>query len=259
MRGSIYMVVRSGAEKNGVDRLVGKLAAVGGAEGQIPPEIPTDVAIGYVDEYFARRENGRPKYSGSHFETFGGGGLSRPNEFSAEDLLATSLLSKPVSGQAAVGILGPAAEELSGCLSELPTDRSFEDLTEEEFARLLDDSNSPAQRAWDLLRQHEDPWWIGPTAASKLLARKRPQLIPVYDSFVKAQAGLSGSGKQWTLWREAFQHDGFVRTLREIRDASAGRQLSLLRVLDVVLWMHHARGLNIEGDADVADEMAAAE
>ncbi|RZU62677.1 DUF6308 family protein [Zhihengliuella halotolerans] len=198
-------------------------------------------AIRYLDEYFGVRPNGRPLYSGSHFETFGGGGRSNPHEFTAADLLSTSLLSKPVTGQAAVGILGPMATELSRCLSELPFDAAFETLTKYEFEALLGNPESPGQRVWDLLRQHDDKWDLGPVTASKLLARKRPHLIPIYDSFVEAEVGLGGSGQQWITWNAAFQRGDFVQALRRIRHASVAVHLSLLRTLDIVLWMHHAK------------------
>lgn len=201
--------------------------------------ISTDEAVAYIDEYFSVQENGRPSYSGSHFETLGAGRKSCPFEITPEDLLATSLLSKPVSGQAIVGILGPFSAELSDLLHRLPVDKTFEDLTNEEYRELMGAENSPARRTWDLLRQYENSWDVGPTGASKLLARKRPSLIPVYDSFVAFEAGLSSSRHQWTVWREAFQVTDFVSVLAEIRHRGAGRGLSLLRTLDIVLWMYH--------------------
>ncbi len=72
------------------------------------------------------------------------------------------------------------------------------------------------------------------------MARKRPHLIPIYDSVVKRVVGMPHSGDQWQRWVVALQANdkALAQRLGEIRSESGQQHLSLLRVLDIVLWMH---------------------
>ena len=77
------------------------------------------------------------------------------------------------------------------------------------------------------------------------MARKRPHLLPVYDSVFAVQVGLAHSGGQWRRWWEAFHGSGGrepTQRLAVIRAKSRQEHLSILRVLDIVLWMNGARG-----------------
>ena len=78
----------------------------------------------------------------------------------------------------------------------------------------------------------------GPTTASKLLARKRPRLRPIYDSVVAAVTGTRD--RQWEPLREGLRADGGAlhhRLLRLREAAELPPEVSALRVLDVVAWM----------------------
>jgi hypothetical protein len=79
--------------------------------------------------------------------------------------------------------------------------------------------------------------------AGKILARKRPKLIPVYDSIVSCQ---SGAPKQvWLkLHSRLAEEDGRLRTALAEARATVGvdERVSILRVLDVVLWRRHVEG-----------------
>jgi len=212
-------------------------------------------AITYVAEYFGLASSGRPSYSGSRFETFADGGdENEPNRITAEDLIAVSMLSVHVPAQAALGILGDLSGDLENHLKRLPVDARFEDLTEEDFGKYLGDAG-PAAGAWTLLRQPAARWGVGQTTASKILARKRPHLVPIYDSVVAHAVGLPNSADQWTRWNEAFRGAGGaagIERLRRIRHAAGQGHLSLLRVLDIVIWM--ARRGPHEVDETVGDE-----
>ncbi len=207
---------------------------------QIRSRIDHATAVRDVREYFATKENGRPAYTGSHFETLGGSENVDPNRITATDLIAVSMLSVDVPAQASLGILETHAEKISELLSGIPHDLKFEDLTTESFEKYLGDG-SPADELWALLRQHGDKWDVGQTTASKIIARKRPHLVPVFDSVIEAVVGLKGSKDQWRLWFSAF-NDGSARgetladELRAIRSEADQPHLSLLRVLDIALW-----------------------
>ena len=203
-------------------------------------KINEDIAVGHVRKYFEVRASGRPRYTGSRFETFAGGGDSvDPNRITSADLIAVSMLSVHVPGEASLGITGELAGEIEELLAQVPTELRLENLTKNEFTTYLDEG-SPADRIWALLRQRENKWGVGQTTTSKILARKRPHLVPIYDSAVAKQVGLRDSSGQWRRWWEAFQSDEgrkLVKKLQAIREASGQPHLSLLRVLDIVLWM----------------------
>lgn len=204
-----------------------------------------NLAVEYVRRYFAIQGSGRPVFTGSKFETFAGGGdVVEPNRITANDLVAVSMLSVDVPGQAAYGIVEVLGNEIARLLEQLPVGIQLSDLSEQGFERLLDDG-SPADQLWKILRQHGDKWNVGQTTASKIMARKRPHLIPVFDSVVAAQVGMADSGGQWRRWWEAFDGSGgqeLTRRLEVIRAKSGQEHLSILRVLDIVLWMNGARG-----------------
>ncbi|MEV8143777.1 DUF6308 family protein [Specibacter sp. NPDC078709] len=203
-------------------------------------DISHEVAVGHINKYFVVRPNGRPLYTGSRFETFAGGGdVVEPNRVTPADLIAVSMLSVHVPGQAALGIVEKLDGEIEKLLKPLTAELRLENLTSEQFSLLLDDG-SPADDIWKLLRQRADLWGIGQTTASKILARKRPHLVPNYDSVVAEQVGMRHSGGQWRIWWEAFQGgEGrrFAERLELIRADSGQLHLSVLRVIDIVLWM----------------------
>ncbi len=85
---------------------------------------------------------------------------------------------------------------------------------------------------------------VGPIAAGKLLARKRPQLLPVYDSRIKKVLSRPRIDNQW--WRD--MHDqlvedpGLVQELELVRAGAQADHMSLLRVFDVMCWMFSWEG-----------------
>ena len=72
------------------------------------------------------------------------------------------------------------------------------------------------------------------------MARKRPHLIPIYDSVVAPLMGLKESDDQWTTWHGAFiENAGLPQRLQQIREISGVEELvSDFRVMDIVLWMY---------------------
>ncbi len=72
---------------------------------------------------------GRARYSGAYFERIGGGGdrLEAANVFTADDLLAVSMLSVRIEGYHALEILHYRADELNGLLSQIPSGIALQD------------------------------------------------------------------------------------------------------------------------------------
>ena len=207
---------------------------------QAMSKVDDEAAVGYVKKYFEELANRRPRHAGCQFETFAGGGdLVEPNRITPADLNAVSMLSIHVPGQAALGIMEELSNKFEVLLGDLAVDLRLQDLDPGQFTRFLDD-DSPADRIGQILRQKEDLWGIGQTTASKILARKRPHLILIYDSVIAKQAGMRDIREQWRSWWEAFQGEKGQKSsqrLDAIRTTSGQPHLSLLRVLDIVLWM----------------------
>ena len=188
-----------------------------------------------------------------NFETFGEGGKSDPFAITAGDLLAVSMLSVHVPAKAALAIIGEDAARISGLLRKLDPTLKFEELSQREFDDLLGPAG-PAQELWDLLRRNgSERWGVGATTASKIMARKRPQLIPIYDSVVADATGMKSSRHHWSLWHQALAPRITLGTdvsaeltlsqrLGVLREDSSLSDKSLLRILDVVIWMHHRKG-----------------
>lgn len=182
-------------------------------------------ALAYLRRYFGL--DGGKAYIGSHFD--GWGGSQDPDRFAADDLVAVSFLSVFVPPIAARRLLQTDAEHFSELLQAIGPDR---DLLTESYTIDKDWPGRQLNAALDGLPG------IGPTIASKLCARKRPRLIPVFDSVVAQVTDAWDS--QWEPLRSALRardcelHDRLVR-LRDKAGLSAG--ISVLRVYDVVTWM----------------------
>lgn len=200
-------------------------------------------AVQYVDSYFHDvGKSGRKYYTGAHFDTWVGGGSSASAiELTGDDFTAVSMLSVNVPAEAAVG-LAEKADRVRQLLAAMPVGVDFTDLSRAGFERHLG-QNSAAQKLWDVLRSHKEPWGIGPTTASKLMARKRPHLIPIYDSEVGPQMGLANSALQWERWFQAFQDDpGLAGRLDRIGAKAGVPCISRLRIMDVALWRYAKDG-----------------
>ncbi|MFF7382730.1 DUF6308 family protein [Streptomyces griseoluteus] len=83
---------------------------------------------------------------------------------------------------------------------------------------------------------------IGWVTTGKLLARKRPRLLPVYDNVVKCVLGRPRHF--WLPLHTALRAEdrALHHTLLDLRKrAGVPETVSALRVCDVVLWMAHAK------------------
>jgi hypothetical protein len=95
--------------------------------------------------------------------------------------------------------------------------------------------DSPAGKLWKSLEAVSGIGWV---TAHKLCARKRPDLLPVYDRVVKA--ALQPRRKRFWLPLHATLQDNheIIVRLEQIKLLSGiPEEVSLLRVLDVAVWM----------------------
>ena len=174
------------------------------------------------------------KFSGAMFERFAGGGDAPGvrDVLAPADIVAVSFLSVSVPGHAAIALLGGMADQISQLLAAIPTDV---DLYDPDAGDLVA-ADSAASTLWTLIERLDGIGWV---TAGKLLARKRPRLIPVYDSVVK-DALQPNDDRFWSPLHAELQDPVLVSRLDEIRStAGVGSDISLLRVLDVVVWMRN--------------------
>lgn len=190
-----------------------------------------DIGTEHVRTYFDTASG----FSGSHFDTLGGGGdaVAHRDTFTAEDLVAVTLLEMTVPGDAALAVLQRQASEFNALLSNIPADVDLWNAPEDVIG-----PGSAAARLWERLMVFPQMGWV---TTSKLLARKRPRLLPVYDTVVKA-ALQPNRDSFWMPLREELQDARLVNRLKEIRDtAGLDKSVRLLRVLDVAIWTRNRK------------------
>jgi|SRR5699024_273703 len=175
-------------------------------------------------------------YSGAHWDDFDPSGkrAESADRFTADDLLACSLLSIPIGGDVAVTLLKTLPSKFDWLLARIPDGRRFVEYGDDDEA-LPFDSGAVDERYRELVRLRG----IGETTATKLLARKRPHLVPIVDSEVTRV--IFGGGRQhWAPLHAALTADGCARWKRlEYLRSVAGLpdHVPVLRVLDVLAWM----------------------
>ena len=188
-------------------------------------------ALGLLEVYFGTPYCSPSAYGGAHFDQWDSLGTrdADADRFTADDLVAVTFLSVNVSPPAARAILRDRAGELAGLLREVGEDKDLADEPEQH----------PDEWAgWRLMAALRTLPDVGPTIASKLVARKRPRLRPIWDSVVAELTGTQQS--QWEPLRVALRADDLALHRRLLRlRAAAGlpEQVSVLRVLDVICWM----------------------
>jgi Family of unknown function (DUF6308)/EVE domain len=176
-----------------------------------------------------------PSFTGSRFNTLAGGG-ARPDirhRVTADDLIAVQCLGVTVPASVALDLLdGHLGATIGAHLRHIPCGIALG----EDGAHDHLESGSPADLAWHLLKQQHGVDWV---IAGKILARKRPRLIPVYDRVVRCAMRYPGSAWLWLddLFR---RNDEITDRLNLLHHAARLPELvPLLRVLDAVIWMRH--------------------
>jgi len=154
-------------------------------------------------------------------------GRNRRDQVTADDLLAVSLLDIAWRPSAVRTILGDDAEQVSGLLAAISSDLDLWDATDADLATV--------DPLWDALRHMPG---VGTATAAKLLARKRPRLCPVTDKVVIRAAGVPGH--TWDALRCLLQDPDARAEVEALRPPQAAGA-SLLRILDVAIWIRHSR------------------
>jgi len=192
-----------------------------------------DRAVTVLGYYYRPLSGTNTGFTGGAWDTFDPSATRAAsiNTFTAEDLLSASLLSAPIKGRAVIELLDRRRADFEVLLANLGPDRDFVDEPGVDRA-----SFTPAWELWAALRALPQ---IGPTRASKLMARKRPHLIPILDDLVNEYV-LASEGSLWgPLYVALNAHDRALHhRLLRIRDrAGLTATVSPLRVFDVLAWM----------------------
>jgi hypothetical protein len=215
-----------------------------------------EYARGLIHDYF-RRDSAGYVYSGAVFDTYPADPASGitaqpgpPDHITDSDLVALSMLGIRVTGYVALIITQDRHEEIEALLAGIPADAHIE---EEASAGLLA-RGGPAWTLWELLREIKDRTKearFGAVAAGKLLARKRPNLIPIEDSRIAAVFSRRSPDRDEHWWDDvrsaALDHKAAAsgttlwRYLARLRDQEGIDYLPILRVLDIIGWMQAHR------------------
>ena len=198
-----------------------------------------DAANSALELYFSGR------FTGAWFDAVGrgtdpatGAPVDRePNRVTIEDSLSLSLLDTPLKPREVIGLL-EINRDLVHLLGRIDLGLTLiaaapaEDFTESPWAS--------ASMAYKLLRASSG---IGRSRASKLLARKRPHLIPVWDRYVAEGLAMKGSDQDWVIMQDVVvAHSDRLHAIADEfrfsnRDNGRAQGLSLLRMFDIIGWM----------------------
>lgn len=174
-------------------------------------------------------DGSRPSFTGRHFDTWPQPDLYR---FTSEDIVAVTFLSVDVPANLVPDLVQDPTGRLSDLLRDCPEDLTLAEVSPETIV--------PEWAPWRLWGELYDRRGLGRTKTSKLLARKRPHLIPVWDTVVGDVVGPSLGFWQWL--QQALTEDGLQAHLKDLRaDAGLPENLPVLRVFDVIAWMQGKR------------------
>jgi hypothetical protein len=158
--------------------------------------------------------------------TFSDLGRNPPYEITADDLLAVTLLDITWRPHVVRIVLGTQHRELCAMLAAIPDDLDLWDADVEVSKRI--------DVLWYALMAIDG---IGTASATKLMARKRPRLCPISDSVVVKAVRVPG--RTWDVLRCLLQDPAARAQVEALRPAAAA-EASLLRILDVILWISHS-------------------
>ena len=188
--------------------------------------------VGDLREYYGVDPGGGAN-PGRGFDSLG---PNIANRVTGADLVAVQCLGVVVPVRPALDLLeGGLGDELAHLLATVPDDV---DLGTGDAAEAVSEG-SAADQAWSLLVNHDG---VSRVVADKILARKRPRLIPVWDQVVRCALGRPQVGGVWgSLDRVIRTSEGAViERLAGLREKAAlDPEIAPLRVLDVAVWMRH--------------------
>lgn len=172
-----------------------------------------------------------------------------------EDILAANLLSLRLSARDVIPLFadGDGAprellEAMNSALAALREARPFED---HPSTSDLDQTLAALVAANEATKGVKR--WTSVTV-SKVLHRHAPQIVPIIDSRVRGFYGVKEGQDQklyHQLWSDLRENKGWLTELGQDYSTPDRRELSLLRVADIIIWMPSKAP-----DAPTVDELA---
>jgi len=181
-------------------------------------------------------------FAGATFDTLG---ASPRNEISRDDLLAVAILDGRLSPSAVRRLLAEDARQATALLAGISSVVNLWEASDERLAAI-----DPLR---DLLTRCLVG--VGQAQASKLLARKRPRLVPVTDKIIVARGVVIGQA--WRALQYCLQDESLRQAIVALRPPQA-RTASVLRLLDVAPWMLHSQSTAARNARAAASRHAAA-
>lgn len=168
------------------------------------------------------------KFAGHLFDSLGENPTDR---FTTDDMLAASLLDVRFGPPAVRALL--CDDSINETLGQIDRDVPI-------WGDIDLGDKSPAQELWTQLTSIPG---IGGTRASKLMARKRPNLFPILDSVVRERLG-AGHIDAWTAIRRVLDDERLRARIDGLWTAPEADRPSTLRLLDVATWMRYSKSRN---------------
>ncbi|MDO4239556.1 DUF6308 family protein [Micrococcus sp.] len=184
------------------------------------------------------RYYGSGEFIGGRWDAFDPSGTrtADADRFTGDDVASTALLNTPLDGSAVEQLLLTRRDEFTELLQAAGPDRDFIEVDPDPQGGDM----KPVFALYEALKTLPD---VGPTIASKLLARKRPNLFAIVDSVLldavfRQTRTDTHIGRQ--LLHEELAAEGravWQRLLAYREAAGLGDEVSALRVFDVLAWM----------------------
>jgi len=168
-------------------------------------------------------------FAGALFDGLDPDGLLADNptdRFTVDDIAAASLLDVRFGPTAVRALL--SSDEIQTALTAVPDHLPLWEAAQRDL--------DAATRLWRLVREIDG---VGRTRSSKLLARKRPQLVPIVDSVIAGALHLRD--ETWGPLAEALGDRQLRQDIDGLRPPHVSTRISTLRLLDVLTWMSHSR------------------
>ncbi|AXH96616.1 hypothetical protein DV701_11225 [Ornithinimicrobium avium] len=190
-------------------------------------------AVAVLTAYFSPLSGKDTGFTGGVWDTFDPSGTraASGNTFTSDDLLACSFLSAPIHPRSAIELVDSQRRRFEVLLEQVGPDL--------DFVTLASTDVEPFTSVRTLYRALIALPFVGETRATKLLARKRPRLVPIVDSVIK-QAVFGGANSQWRPLHAALtaQESLLWNRLLHLRQASGLSEcVTPLRIFDVLAWM----------------------
>lgn len=189
-----------------------------------------------VNRYF--NPQGHEGFAGNYFHTLG---VNDPNQFGNDDLLSLNLLDEPVSAPQIRALTSGSYDELLRHID-----------SKADITHLDGHLYENADQLYKALRKLRG---FGPTRVSKLLARKRPDLLPIRDSIVNSKLQITGYS-WWKSLAATMRQDSVKALIDQVTPLTDVDTPSRLRVLDAAIWMHGSKSeavLNVRKELEITE------